>query len=265
MRVRSDIQGVGMPRPTISVVFTCKGRSELTELCLRRFKELMPQPYELIVAYDGWDANYLDTLTAAGHPDRIVVKDKGMSRFTLINEALDYASGELFMHLENDFYWVDESCLESALKALDKYHIDFIRFELLPFTINQFNRFEIVGDHDICWMKPETPYRWNLNPHIRTFKFPGGKSLKDGNFTEQPERHHGEGYNGTSCCMSGDNFRHLGIYDESGHFKEYYAERFFDKRGKRTAIKAELLDEFNQLTDNLLYRKLFLSYLDDNE
>ncbi len=253
-----------MPRPLISVLFTCKGRQSLTELCLRRFRELMPQPYELIIVYDGNNIFYEKMLADTGNPSYIINK-RERGRFAAINDALSCASGEYIMHLENDFYWVDESCLEDALKALEKFKdIDFIRFELLPFTISQFNRFESIGDHDFCWMKPTTPYRFTFNPHIRRFKYINGKMFKDTGFTKQPEQHHNDEYVGTSVCMTGDNFRHLGIFDEGGHFKPYYAERFFNKRGKREAPKDEMVAEFGRITDNLLYHNLFLDYLTEN-
>lgn len=254
-----------MPRPNISVIFTCKGRSELTELCLRRFKELMPKPYELIVAYDGKNPFYENMLLKVGNPHTIIDGLDGGGRWDLLNDAISCASGPYYMHLENDFYWVDPTCLNDAVTAMEKYPIDFVRFEHLPFTISQFNRFEIVGNHDICWMKPETPYRFNWNPHIRKFKFPNSQLLQSSGFTKQPEQYHGKGYNGVSCCMTGDNFRHLGVFSEGGHLKTEYLQRFFNKRvvGKVNPerLMGILIEEINHVTDNALYRKLFYDYL----
>lgn len=62
--------------------------------------------------------------------------------------------------------------------------------------------------------------------------------------------------------MSGDNFRHLGILDEGGHYKPYYGERFFNKRGKQAADADDYVEEFDRLTSNEIYRKLFRSYLE---
>ena len=252
-----------MSRPLISVVFTCKDRPELTELCLRRFVEFMPQPYELFISYDGNNPFTIRKLLDIGNPKEIITNPKKLNRFALINEALEQARGEYFMHLENDFFWVDESCLEDSLRAFEKYpSIDYIRFELLPFTIGQFDRFETINDHDFCWMKETTPYRFTFNPHIRKFKFINGKPFQTEAFGgEQPEKVHNSMYSGTSVCMTGDNFRHLGIYSEGRHRKEWYAERLFNKRGKKTATDDEILAEFDNLTDSALYRRLLREYL----
>jgi hypothetical protein len=82
----------------ISVVFTCRGRPALTELCLRRFTELMPEPYDLFICYNGTDEHYMDKLQLLWAKDASVIFGDG-SRFRLINEALDDAEGDYFMHL----------------------------------------------------------------------------------------------------------------------------------------------------------------------
>lgn len=252
--------------PNISVVFTCKSRRDLTELCLRRFKELMPEPYELIICYDGKDPFYERMLLDVGNPRFIIDNLSGRNRWELLNDALSCADGPYFMHLENDFYWVDPTCLDSAIQALNNYNVDFVRFELLPFQINQFDRFEQVLNHDICWMRPTTPYKFTFNPSIRKFKFPGGHLLQTSGFTKQPEQCFNDEYHGTSVCMSGNNFRHLGIYDEHGFPKFNYMERFFNKRQHLLGIinTDNLIEEFNKLTNNSLYRKLFKDYIAEN-
>ena len=245
----------------ISVIFTCKGRATLTELCLRRFIELMPQPYELFICYDGYDIEYIKMLEEIA-PLAIIIRNfERKNRFNLINTALIYSFGKYVMHLENDFYWLDSQCLTAALSAFKKWDIDYIRFEQLPFTIKQFNRAEQTDGRDILWMKEDTPYRFTFNPHIRRFKFPTEKQFKTEGFTKQPEQHHNDGYTGVSCCMTGDNFRHLGIYDEYRHYKEYYADRF---TGKRNTKKFDPWTEFTKITDNPLYLDLFMRYLHDN-
>lgn len=258
----------------ISVVFTCKGRPELTEICLTRLIDLMPPPYDLHIAYDGHDESYEQMLVNStnfyNNKNKVrIVEGYGRrnSRFTLINDALEPAEGPYFMHVENDFYWMDPLCLDSALKAFTDYPgIDFIRFEQLPFTQNIFEKHAQSIDRDILWMRKDAPYRFNFNPHIRKFKYPGGVPFKDEGFTRQPEQHHNDLYDGVSCCMTGDNFRHLGLFDESGHFKPYYSERFFNRRGKHTASKEEVLEEFRRIADaserRCQYIRLFEAYLD---
>lgn len=250
----------------ISVVFTCNRRPELTELCLRRFIELMPQPYELFICYDGSDPAYIKMLQEAAPTSSIIFNSFKNSRFSLINDALDLAQGTLYMHVESDFYWVDPLCLDSAIYSLDKYpDVDFIRFEYLPFTERDVERITTAIDRDLLWMKRDASYRFNFNPHIRRFKYPNGKPFMDAGFTKQPEQHHNEGYERTSCLLTGDNWRHLGVWDEGGHEKPYYAERFFGKRGMRGATVDEYLNEFDKLTPEVLYRKLFREYVKKHE
>jgi len=224
----------------------------------------MPQSYELFICYDGWDKDYIQMLTTAAPKGSVFYFEKGKrkSRFELINMALNYVlDNEYIIHLENDFYWVNPQCLTAALNAFEKWDIDYIRFEQLPFTANQFKRVEQTDGRDILWMKEDTPYRFTFNPHIRRFKFPNEKKFKTEGFTKQPEQHHNDGYTGISCCMTGDNFRHLGIYDEHGHYKEYYADRF---TGRRNTKNFDPWTEFTKLTDNSIYLDLFMRYLRDN-
>lgn len=248
--------------PLISVVFTCKGRPALTELCLRRFVELMPQPYELFICYDGCDPTYVNMLKRSANNATIITNPSKLNRFTLLNMALSLAKGEYFMHLENDFYWVAPECLIVALETLRRHSdVGFVRFEYLPFNMKQFNRVEQMWGRDILWMKPDQDYQFNYSPHIRRFKFINGKPFKDSNFTKQPEQHHNEGYREISVNMTGDNFRHLGIYDEGGHHKNYYAERFTGRRGTK---EFDPWIDFKKITNNLVYLDLFARYLNDN-
>ena len=222
----------------------------------------MPEPHELIIVYDGANPFYTHMLLDVGNPRHIIDNPSGRSRFELINDALLLAKGELIMHVESDFYWVDESCLTDAVEAMRvDPEISFIRFELLPFTQHSFNRFTQSGGHDILYMKPSAPYRFSFNPHIRRFKWVNGKPFPPPPYNKQPEQIFGEEYSGLSCCMSGDNFRHLGVFDEGGHYKDYYGERFFNKRGKKIADIDDYVTEFEGLTGNEKYRKLFRGYL----
>ena len=111
-------------------------------------------------------------------------------------------------------------------------------------------------------MKEDSPYRFTFNPHIRKFKYPTGEPFKEGGFTKQPEQHHNDGYSGVSCCMTGDNWRHLGVYDEGGHYKEYYADRFTNRRNTKDF---DPWKEMYKITDNLQYLDLFMRYLNENK
>ena len=228
----------------------------------------MPQPYELFICYDGWDEGYQNMLlnSVGGKLKGFISNRYKASRFHLINEALKYASGDLFMHVENDFYWTDAGCLDAALNAFhfSKDPLDYIRFEHLPFTHKNFYHYQQYDGKDICWMRGDSPYRFTFNPHIRKFKYPTDKPFKTEGFTKQPEQHHNDGYKYQSACMTGDNWRHLGIYSEGGHFKPHYGERFFNKRGRKITDISEVINEFGAITTNQLYLKLFGEYLNDN-
>lgn len=248
----------------ISVVFTCKGRPALTELCLRRLVELMPEPYKLFVCYDGDDSDYINMIMRHTKGGTMITNPNGESRFVLINKALERADGDLFMHVENDFYWVDPMCLDVALNAFHRYpDLDYVRFEHLPFTHNNFYQYLRVDGKDVCWMRGDSDYRFTFNPHIRKFKYPTDEPFKTEGFTKQPEQHHNDGYKYQSACMTGDNWRHLGIFSEGGHYKPHYGERFYNVRGKELSV-LDLSLEFGRICPDEEYRSLFKRYLIDN-
>lgn len=254
----------------IDVIYTCKSRPALTELCLRRLVEIMPKPYKLHVCYDGDDESYEEMLinvlkdTNKGYTE-IITNPLKENRFWLINKALSRAEAPYYMHVENDFYWVDPACLDAALNAFrfTEQELDYIRFEHLPFTHRDFYRYENYDGRDICWMR-DGDYRFTFNPHIRRFKYPNDEPFQTRDFTKQPEQHHNDGYKYHSACMTGDNWRHLGIYSEGGHYKPYYGERFYNKRGKHITSISEVINTFGEITDNPTYLRLFGEYLHDN-
>ena len=247
----------------IEVIFTCKGRPHLTELCLRRLIELMPDPYRLTICYDDTKYTHYDMLRRMAPNAKILCRDEDdASRFSLINQALDYSNGDFYMHIENDFYWQRSNCLFDAKTALEMYNdLDYIRFENLPFGPKVFTEYRMLPSDRVGIMKKDAPYQFTFNPHLRRDKFPCGR-FKEGGFTKQPEQHHNDGYTGTSGCLMGENFRHLGLYDEGGHYKPYYAERFTLRRGERKIQSP--INEFNEFCDNVQYRHLFMRYIYEN-
>lgn len=248
----------------ISVLFTCKGRPYLTRLCLMRLIELMPEPYRLTICYDDIKYTHYDMLRRTAPKAVIVCRDEDdKSMFSLINRGLDYSSGDYYMHVENDFYWQRKECLSDAIAAFEMYDdIDFVRFENLPFGSETFTEYRFLPSDKIGIMKKDAPYQFNFNPHLRRSKFPCGDKFMDSGFTKHDEQHFNDEYTGTSGCLFKENFRHLGLYDESGHYKPYYAERFTLRRGEREILNP--LTEFNSFCGNTLYRQLFMRYLHDN-
>jgi hypothetical protein len=249
----------------IDVIFTCKGRPHLTELCLRRLIELMPDPYRLTICYDDTGYTHYDMLRKVAPKAIIICRDEDdKSYFSLINQALEYSSGDLYMHTENDFYWQRRDCLLDAMTALEIYDdLDFIRFENLPFTDNTFTEYRALPSDKVGIMRKDSPYQFNFNPHLRRDKFPCGPRFKEDGFTKHDEQHFNDEYTGTSGCLFGDNFRHLGLYDEGGHYKPYYAERFTLRRGEGEIPTP--LAEFDRFCSNVIYRQLFMRYLHEHK
>ena len=247
----------------ISVLFTCKGRPHLTRLCLMRLIELMPEPYRLTICYDDAKYTHYDMLRRVAPKAIIVCRDEDdKSRFSLINRGLDYSSGDYYMHVENDFYWQRRECISDAVTALDMYDdLDYIRFEHLPFDSKTFTEYRTLPSDRVGIMRKDAPYQFTFNPHLRRDRFPCGRFKEDG-FSKQPEQHHNDGYTGTSGCLMGENFRHLGIYDEGGHYKPYYAERFTLRRGQREIPNP--MQEFDGFCQDTVYRQLFMRYLHEH-
>jgi hypothetical protein len=249
----------------VSILFTCKGRPNLTELCLRRLVELMPQPYELALAYDGEDIDYVSRLLEVYDFDHIIMNHGGKNhRFWLMNEALDKCDGDYYMHVENDFYWDRPGVVGSAIEAFEQVpELSFIRFEFLPHRENICQRKVPLTDDTLCLFKPRTPYAFNFNPHLRKEKFPAGKyPLERDWLPGQPEKSFGlkwEKRGETAGCLMGPNFRHVGVYDEGGFYKQMYAERFTLRRGEG---EFDPRAEFYRFCGNEAYRRLFDEYLD---
>lgn len=255
----------------ISVVFNCCRRPSLTELILRRFIELMPEPYELIVAYDGDDPSYINMLYDIKQPDIFLYNKGNIDRWTLINRAYKKATGNLFVHLENDFYWVRGGTTERALKAFENHpELQFIRFEFIPFHQRQCESVTSIGDDRLCILrfppkKPSTDFLFNLSPGIRKIKFPFGEET----FDRPPEKRQMEGFLAekwnkqglVAGAFMGENFRHIGVYDAGGHYKDFYIDRMTLIRGQR---EANFYEVFCSFCENSYYRTLFKRYLDEN-
>ena len=258
---------MNMEDDLISVIFTCYKRPNLTELCLRRLVELMPDPYELILIYDGNSQNYVNRLLNIFEFDHIVMNpQRGGHRFALINRGLDACKGNYFMHVENDFYWSRPGSVRRAFEAFEKIpELDFVRFEYLPLWRSQCERTVKLSDDILCIPPKDTSYRWNLSPHMRKTKFPAGRLPEKFVYPAQPEKSYGEKYNKydyVAGCLTGENFRHLGIYDEGGLYKQLYSERF-------TLVpdqpRFDPWTEFLKFCDNEKYQQLFKRYLNKNK
>ena len=227
----------------------------------------MHEPFEIVLVYDGNKKDYVNSLSNICDFDHVVMNPQKRFYIDLLNDAYNFCSGPYYMHLENDFYWDNPLCLESALSALEQFNdVDFVRFEHLPFTRNQFSEFRKVPHDELGILKRDVPYQFNLNPHIRRVKFPTKTGFPQEDSTDKHfERIMDKTWiadGRVSSCLFGNNFRHLGIYDEFGFYKPYYAERFTLRKWEKTIDRP--LYEFDQFCSNFHYRQLFMRYLHDN-
>jgi hypothetical protein len=225
----------------------------------------MPHPYEIALVYDGEDPDYVGRLLDVYDFDHITMNhEKKNHRFWLMNEALDECTGKYFMHIENDFYWDRPGVVDSALEAFERVpELTFVRFEFLPHNERVCERQLQLRDDTLCVFKPGTPYAFNFNPHLRKEKFPAGRYPKKKIWkTGQPEKSFGlewDKLGKTAGCLMGPNFRHIGVYDEGGFYKQMYAERFTLRRGEGEFAPRQ---EFNSFCNNETYRRLFEDYIE---
>lgn len=247
----------------ISVVLRCKRRLNLTELVLRRFLELIDVPFEIVVAYDGNDLDYLDRLIQIYDFEYIVTNPDGKrSRFDLLNEALDFCTKQFFMYLENDFYQMKSGAIESAIEALEKHpHLDLVRFEFLPYEEWQVERKEKLSQDILFLMKKDVRLNTNFTPHLRREKFPFGRFPKEKIVGILPELVFTDLWMKNKkrfACLQEDYFRHIGIYDQGGYYRQNYTERFTGIRGQKQVAP---LKEFNTICENKYYRELYKKYI----
>jgi len=254
----------------ISLVMTCCKRPNLTELVIRRTLEFIQDfNFEFILVYDGADPEYINRLMSIHEFDLIVTNpNRKRFRFDLLNDAYNFCSGDYFVHTENDFYWETHSALENGIKALDAFpEIRLVRIEgLIPWHRKQFEWIKPIGTDEVGLLKlpSEGPlHQFVLGPHVRLDKIPVKNGfLRMATPRKQPEAVMAQQWTREgkrSGCLMGNNFRHLGIYDSSGHYKPYYAERFTLRRGERTID--DPLKEFKKFCNNEEYVKLFKQYL----
>lgn len=262
----------------LSVVFVCKGRLNLTELCLRRFVELIDVPYELIMAYNGTDKEYIERLTSIADFVAIVTNPPPAKYYvSQLNDAYEMCTGDLYMHLENDCYMDNPLAVRNAIYALEKLpELDFVRMELEPFRRHQFRRIIDLGTDKIGIFKTQEnggpPYQFGLQPHIRRERLPVGRRFPD----EPTGNYHFERLiddwwcvaGRTSGCLMGVNFRHIGMFCDGGHFKPWLVAQMTcnpeDNRIRDTLTPRDFIPLFDAFCNNPYYRELYARYIDAN-
>lgn len=260
----------------LSVVFTCRGRPNLTEIILRRFLDVINIPFQFIIAYDGNDKNYIDMLESIYSWDEIVTNPNRKRWFVdMWNDAYALADGDYYMHLENDFYCTNVEAIPNSIWALENYpDVDMIRMEIIPWRDDQMKEFRLVPTEEIGLIKKFADggpgYQFVLNPHIRRDQYPveGGwpKTPPKGHF-EAVLAKQWEGEEKQTACLYGDNWRHIGVYAEGGSFKGYYIERFTLIRWKYIKGMNEYIRDFDpviefmQFCSEPLYIELFKRYI----
>lgn len=223
------------------------------------------------MVYDGQDFNYVDTLLGIYDFEHIIMNSgRRKNRFALINRGVDAATGDYFMHLENDFYWDNPNCVDEALIAFEKVpELDYVRFEFIPFTKEDCQECIKLENDVLCLYKEDRPrFQFTFNPHLRKTKFPIGRFIEAPIPGKQPEGVFADMYRKTgrqAGCLMGENFRHIGVYAEQGYYKPYYTNRM---TLRRDPISDELfktfkpMEEFKKFCSNPNYIELFRRHLD---
>lgn len=159
----------------------CAKRPYLTELVLTRFLEVMDYDFEFVVCYDGDDDSYIKMIKQVIQPDVVVMNKRGLSQGELLNIALDKSSAEYYMHIENDWWWFDNNCIDEAMYAIDKYDFDIIRMVDLPYghgtgegciKLKDVYMREIIAGQNMAF---------HFNPQLRKIKFPAGRFVATSN------------------------------------------------------------------------------------
>lgn len=247
-----------------SAVFRCHKRPNLTELCLRRIVEILrDHDHELILLYDGDNPDYLARMEDITHFAAVVTNPDGkLVHGKLLNVAYSQCGGPLFVHLENDYYWI-KPCMNEALEAVQ--HVDTVRLTMFPFSINNCRDVIELKDGAVGVFKDKTGFKFSLNPHIRKERFPVGQfgSLKV--WAEEMDYAMRYDVSGkTGGCLMNDNFIHLGLYNSKGGFSVQHAMYFLGRKWKERIDELDPVKTFNNLTNNEFYRELFRQYLIDH-
>jgi len=237
----------------------------------------MDYPFEIVLAYNGTDGNYINTLAQIYDFD-YVVNNTGY-RFELIQDAYELCTGDYFMHLEDDFYWENPNAVRNAVWVLENMpEISFVRMEFLPFQRKHFSEVVDLPTDRLGVFIPRAQggpaYQFTLNPHVRRDKIPirygfiDTKKYKEiaKDNPVQPERWMSDQWDKEgklSGCLLGKNFRHLGLYDTGGHKKFWYSDRFFLERNSPKEFDPIVV--FGTFCENKQYRELFARYIKQNQ
>jgi len=203
----------------LSVVFNCKDRIELSKLCLLRFIELIDEPYEMVLCYDGKSREYVRELSKIVDFKEVVYNIYNVPRGTLLNNAYDKTSGDKWLHLENDWWWT-ENCNSSVHLALDSdREVSIVR--LLSANIG--NLTGIIRKYGKIWIYPTSfgQMCFTLNPHIRNIKYPNGKFPpldKNTRVALETEIYYSWDASIKTWCTEKDYFFHIGIFDSYGNW-----------------------------------------------
>jgi len=247
------------------------GRLPLTKMVLHRYNEMMKWEHEWILCYHGIDEEYVAELEKIVEFSHIAMGD--CSQGEILNKGHEACKGNMFMLLENDWWWGDSSCIEKAFKVFescDDVHV----IRLLQDGIRNINgstrevsgleMFEIGGYFN----------KFHFNPQIRTIQYPSGEFAELSNIgylnlEGVMNQRWNEGYR--SWCTVNDYFNHIGVFAEhyricpeefkSKNFtmEDVYNLYFYGKRIRDHGFKGiykELFDEYILEAINI-YRKPF--------
>lgn len=166
----------------ISVIFNCAKRLSLTKMILMRFLDVLEWDMEFVLVYDGQDENYLRELRKIIIPDVEIINYRGISQGELFNAALDRSNGDYYMHMENDWWWFNNHCVDEGMYALKKFEdVDIIRLVALPYGYGSGDGCVKLLDTYMWEINPRQHMSFHFNPQLRYEKFVGGRYLDASN------------------------------------------------------------------------------------
>lgn len=237
-----------------SVCLTGLSRPLLSQLVFERAKDILDDyDCEFVFAYDRSPESphdeLIDIVKSLFDIKEVVISKHHTKRGELLNEVFTKSSGDYYIFLENDWYWVEDR-IEDAIRALDE--VDFVRMVRTPFE-----NFTIIKN-GFCVLAPETGYAYNFNPSVRKEVFPVGMFREDLN-SDQLESFSSTLFNAmgkTVAVLDTDSLSHIGFVNSNGVLRVQH----FERQGIKPVI-SEAIKWFESISKDRSHVDLFVEHL----
>jgi len=238
----------------LSVCLTGHSRPLLSQLVFERAKDILDgYDCEFTFAYDRDPESPHDELIEIVKLlfdiKEVVISKHHTKRGELLNDAFMKSSGEYYIFLENDWYWVEDR-IEDAIRALDE--VDFVRMVRTPFK-----NFTTIKN-GFCILAPETGYAYNFNPSVRKDVFLIGIFREDLN-SDQLESLTSTLFNAmgkTAAVLDTDSLSHIGFVNSNGVLREQH----FIREGIKPSL-IEVVKWFESISKDRSHIDLFVEHL----